>query len=248
MTGIFRVLSAGLAFAAICAAQKATFEVASVKPTQPGVTGRSFTQRPGGGLVTSNATIRMLMAFAYQVMPEEISGGPPWVESDGFDIDAKGAAPKLTQSQFREMIQSLLAERFQLKMHRETRELTVYVLVQAKNGAKLVEAIDDNPEASLRIQGPGQMSGVATLPALATTLMRPLRRKVIDETGLKGSYNFKIRFAPEQPSAPGADTVPPSDGPSIFTALQDQLGLRLKTAKRPIEVLVIDTVTKPAPN
>jgi len=94
MVGIGRMLSMGLAFAIICAAQTPTFEVASIKPAQPGATGRSFTQRPGGGLVTSNATIRMLMAFAYQVMPEEISGGPPWAESDGFDIDAKGTGPR----------------------------------------------------------------------------------------------------------------------------------------------------------
>src|SRR5215472_17847283 len=110
-----RMLSMGLALAPICAAQTPTFEVASIKPAQPGATGRSFTQRPGGGLVTSNATIRMLMAFAYQVMPEEISGGPSWAESDGFDIDAKAMIPKVTQPQFRQMIQSLLAERFQLK-------------------------------------------------------------------------------------------------------------------------------------
>src|SRR5215472_12949077 len=172
------ILSVALASATICTAQTPTFEVASVKPAQPGVTGRSFTQRAGGGLVTSNATIRMLIAFAYQVMPEEISGGPPWAESDGFDIDAKGTGAKVPPSEFRQMIQSLLAERFHLKMHREQRELTIYVLVQAKNRAKLVEATDRSPEASLRIEGPGVMTGVATMSALATVLMRPLQRKV----------------------------------------------------------------------
>jgi uncharacterized protein (TIGR03435 family) len=188
------------------------------------------------------------MAFAYQVMPEEISGGPSWAESDGFDIDAKGTGAKVPPSEFRQMIQTLLAERFHLKMHREQRPLTVYVLVQAKNRAKLVEATDRSPEASLRIEGPGVMTGVATMPALATVLMRPLQRKVIDETGLQGAYNVRLRFAPEQRTAPGTDPPPPSDGPSVFTALQDQLGLSLKTAKRPVEVLVIDMVAKPTPN
>jgi len=248
MFGIGRMLSTCMAFATICAAQTPAFQVASIKPSQPDATGRSFTQRPGGGLVTSNATIRMLMAFAYQVMPEEISGGPAWAESDGFDIDAKGAGPKVLPSEFRQMIQTLLAERFHLKMHREQRELTVYVLVQATNRAKLVEATDRSPDASLRIEGPGVITGVATMPALATVLMRPLQRKVIDETGLQGAYNVKLRFALEKPTAPGADPPPPSDGPSIFAALKDQLGLSLKTAKRPVEVLVIDSVDRPTPN
>ena len=239
-----------LLLSVIAAAQTASFEVASIKPSLPDATGRSFTERPGGGLSASNATVRMLMAFAYQVMPEEIAGGPPWASSDGFDIEAKAGGPNVTASQFRQMIQNLLAERFQLKTHRETRDLPVYVLMQARNGAKLEEAKDDDAHPGVRIEGPGQVTGVrATVPALATVLIRPLRRKVIDETGLKGAYNFKLRFVPDQTRArPDADAAPPGDGPSIFTALQEQLGLSLKAAKRPVEVIVIDQVEKPAPN
>ena len=250
MKSIVTIVSAGLACAASAFPQPATFEAVSIKPAESGVGGRSFTQRPGGSLTTSNATVRSVIAFAYQVMPEEISGGPLWSASDGFDIDAKGAIPKVTQPQFRQMVQNLLAERFQLKLHRETRELPVYVLVQAKSGTKLEEAKDDNAEASMRIEGPGMMTGVkATMPALANTLIRPLKRRVIDETGLKGSYNFKLRFVPDQTRpGPDPDAAPPADGPSIFTALQEQLGLSLKSAKRPVEVLVIDQLEKPSPN
>lgn len=126
MIGIARILTVALTSEVICGAQTAKFEVASVKPAKTEANCRSFTQKPGGGLVTANATVKMLIAFAYQVMPEEISGGPTWVETDGFDIDAKGADAKVSQAQFREMIQNLLPERFGLKTHRETRELTVW--------------------------------------------------------------------------------------------------------------------------
>jgi uncharacterized protein (TIGR03435 family) len=239
-----------LAVAAICSAQTPEFEVASVKPAPPGVTGRSFTESPGGRLTTSNASLKMLIAFAYQVMPEQVVGGPVWVESDGFDIETKGTSPNVTQSQFRQMIQGLLTERFHMAAHRETRELPVYALVQARNGAKLTETRDDNPEVGVRIVGPGQMIGVkATMAMLAATLYRPLQRKVIDETGLTGSYSFKVRFAPEPKRAgTGAEAAPASDSPSIFTALQEQLGLSLKPGKGPVEVVVVDHAEKPTQN
>ena len=245
MTGV------ALFFAAACGAQAPAFEVASVKPARPDATARSLTQNPGARLTTSNATVKMLIMLAYQVMPDQILGGPKWLESDGFDIDAKGADPGVTQAQFRHMIQSLLADRFQLKVHRSTKELPVYALVLAKNGPKLAEAKDDDPEVSMRIEGPGQMTGVkATMSMFASALSRPLQRQVIDETGLKGAYNFKLQFVPDRnPSKPGEDgVIPTGDGPSIFTALQEQLGLNLKTSKGPVEVLVIDHAEKPTPN
>ena len=144
-----------------------------------------------------------------------------------------------------------MADRFQLKVHRSTKEISIYALVLAKNGPKLTEAKDDDPEVSMRIEGPGQMTGVkATMSMFASTLSRPLQRHVIDETGIKGAYNFKLQFVPDQnPSKPGEDgVIPTDDGPSIFTALQEQLGLNLKATKGPVEVLVIDHAEKPAPN
>jgi uncharacterized protein (TIGR03435 family) len=237
-----------LAIAASSTAQAPEFEVASIKLTVPGATSRSFTESPGGRLTTSNATLKSLIAFAYQVMPEQIAGGPAWLKSDGFDIQAKAADPNVTPAQFRQSIQSLLTERFHLAVHRETRELPVYALVQAKNGAKLVEARDDTSEVSLRIEGPGQIKGVkATMPMLANTLIRPLRRKVIDETGLKGSYSFQLQFVPE-PKAGRPDSAAEVDGPSIFTALQEQLGLMLKAGKGPVDVVVVDRAEKPTAN
>jgi uncharacterized protein (TIGR03435 family) len=251
MNAAMGVTGVALFFAAICGAQAPAFEVASVKPARLDVTARSLSQNPGARLTTSNATLKMLIMLAYQVMPDQIAGGPNWLESDGFDIDAKGADPKVTQAEFRHMIQSLLADRFQLKVHRSTKELPIYVLVLAKNGPKFVAAKDDDPEVSMRIEGPGQMTGVkATMSMFASTLSRPLQRKVIDGAGLKGAYNFKLQFVPDQnPSKPGGDgVIPTNDGPSIFTALQEQLGLNLKAGKGPVEVLAIDHAEKPTPN
>ena len=106
MDAVTVITAAALFFVPICGAQEQVFEVASVKPAQPDVTARSLTHNPGARLTTSNATVKMLVMLAYQVMPDQISGGPNWLESDGFDIDAKGADPKATQAQFRQMIQA----------------------------------------------------------------------------------------------------------------------------------------------
>jgi bla regulator protein BlaR1 len=230
--------------------EQPAFEVASIKPARDDADGRSVTHSPGARLTTSNATLKQLIYLAYQVMPFQVSGGPNWVNSDGFDIEAKAANSKATQEQFRRMIQTLLADRFQLKFHFATKELPVYALVVAKNGPKLVEVKDDNPEVAMR-NGRGEMTGVkATMPMFAVALSRPLQRKVVDETGLKGAYAFKLQFVPdENPAHPGDDgAVQVHDGPSLFTALGEQLGLNLKPSKGPVEVFVIDHAEKPTPN
>jgi uncharacterized protein (TIGR03435 family) len=235
-------------FAATAFAQ--TFDVASVKPSPSGSAGRSLTEHPGARLTTSGATVKMLIFLAYQLMPDQVSGGPAWVESDSFDIDARAADPKVTRAEFRQMVQNLLADRFQLKVHRATKELPVYALVVARNGPKLVDAKNDDGDAGMRIEGPGRMTGVkATMPMFANTLSKPLRRHVVDETGLKGAYSFHLDFVPDQKPVMPGDTPPPDrDGPSIFTALQEQLGLSLKATKGPVDVLVIDRAEKPSAN
>lgn len=148
--------AAFLILATFAHGQAMQFEAASIEPAQPGATGRSPSHNPGARLTTSNATVKMLILLAYQVMPAEISGGPGWLDAEGFDIEARGADPQATEEQFREMIRGLLSDRFRLTVHRETKELPVYSLVVARNGAKLGEANPDDPEVSLRIEGPGQ--------------------------------------------------------------------------------------------
>jgi bla regulator protein BlaR1 len=244
------LLSAPLARAQARPNRRLTFEVASVKPAAPDADERSVSHSPGARLVTSNATLKQLILLAYQLMPFQFSGGPNWVGSDGFDIEAKAANPKATQEQFRQMIQTLLEDRFQLKVHFTTKELPVYALVVDKNGSKLTKAKDDNAEVSMR-NGRGEMTGVkATMAMFASSLSRPLQRKVVDETGLTGIYNFKLQYVPDENLAKlsGDDALPPIDGSSLFTALREQLGLTLKSTKGPVEVLVIDHAEKPAAN
>jgi bla regulator protein BlaR1 len=237
--------------------------VASIKPGDPASRRVSVGIRPGGRFVTANASLQTLIGFAYDVRDHQIAGGPNWLDSAKFDIEAKapgsvsiprgpnGAVP------MRLMVESLLAKRFRLAVHRETRVEQVYELVLGKGGSKLLEV--QNPGADepngLRM-GRGEIKGkAASTSLLATQLSQRMGRSVIDKTGLTGRYDFTLKWTPD-PGAPGGEPVegrdapPPSDsdGPSIFTALQEQLGLRLQSAKGPVEILVIDHAEKPNAN
>lgn len=226
-----------------CAALgQAEFEVVSIKPAPPDATGRSLNREPGARLKSSNATVKMLILLAYQVMPYQLSGGPGWISSDGFDIEAKAVDGEASPARFRQMIQRLLADRFQLQVHTAMKDQPIYELVVAKNGPKLTAA-GEGSETSMRIEGRGRMAGVrATMPMFAATLTKVLQRKVVDRTGLSGAYTFQLRFAPDE-----AASQPDSD-PSLFTAVREQLGLALKGATGPVDVLVIDSAQKPSAN
>jgi uncharacterized protein (TIGR03435 family) len=243
---------------------KQEFDVASIKPSA-GEDGRTLVQvLPGGGLKASGATLRLLMTWAYEVRPYQISGGSGWMSSDRFDVVAKSDVSdaakdsainpnqpteqqyKTMQEQMRPKLQALLADRFHLRLHRVIREEPVYELLIAKRGTRLQQASDFN---GLRI-GRGQYTGSgATLGMLTTALATQLGRSVIDQTGLQGAFNFKLEWTPDGPPPPGTDVptaAPPA--PSLFTALEEQLGLTLKSAKGPVEVLVIDSVDRPSAN
>jgi uncharacterized protein (TIGR03435 family) len=226
------------------------FEVASVKPSPPDATDRSLHMQAGGRLSASNATVSQLVDFAYDRMPFQVLGGPDWIESEGFDIEAKPADPKASVEQVRQMVRKLLAERFQLKTHVETKELPIFALVLGKRGSRLVEDHSENIDADM-MNRRGEMTGVkATMPMLASSLMRVLQRQVVDETGLKGGYRFKLQFVPDKrpPSPDDVEARPDGERASLFTALEEQLGLSLKAKKGPVEVLVIDSAEKPSGN
>ncbi len=230
------------------------FEVASVKPARPDAEERQLAFRPGARLSASNATVKQLVLAAYEIMPFQLSGAPDWVESEGFDVEAKPADPKTTRERFREMIQALLADRFHLRFHRATKSLPIYELVVAKGGPRLEGARNDDPEVDMR-SSRGRMTGIrATMPMFASALSRPLERKVVDETGLKGVYTFELKFVPDEGSgrpAPPERSGPPrpdDSEPSIFTALREQLGLSLKPTRGPVDILVIDHVERPSEN
>jgi uncharacterized protein (TIGR03435 family) len=195
----------------------------------------------------------MLVQQAWAISGYRIYGGPSWLDSTRFNIAAKApdGAGNLTLDQMRPMLQTLLTDRFHLVLHRDTKELPLYRLVVSKNGKKFREsAASGEPQSRM---GTGQITDEkASLDALASQLGQQLGRFVVNETGLGGDFAFHLEWTPDPGQNLGgdSDTPPPAgaDGPSIFTALQEQLGLKLESAKGPVEVLVIDNAEKPDAN
>ncbi len=260
------------------AAPPMTFEVASIKPSAEDDRRVGIQFLPGGGLRTTGTQLKFLITFAYDVRDFQVSGGPGWINSDRFDIMAKSEQAgsgsdlpseirKMTDEQMktnlermRLKLRALLADRFQLTIHRETKEGPVYALLIAKSGSKLKESVD-NPGDRRRMLGMnrGELNGNGVeLEMLAGTLASQLGRPVIDRTGLKGKFDFKLHWTPDPgepmgpfggPQPPGTDAPPPDlNAPSIFTAIQEQLGLRLESQKGPVDLIVIDRVEKPSEN
>jgi uncharacterized protein (TIGR03435 family) len=211
-----------------------TFEVASVKPNPSG-SGHSDTDVDGNLLRMTNVTLKACITWAYRMTDAQIAG-PEWLESERFDIVAKTESGKPQP----EMLQAVLAERFKLAVHRETKELTVYALVVAKNGPKIQKADPGEGDTTSRR---GHLTAQRTsMHGLARFLAGPnvrLGRPVVDKTGLDGVFDFNLDWTPENSSQTRADAPP-----SIFVALQEQLGLKLEAQKAPVEVLMVDHVEK----
>ena len=240
------------------AASQQDFEVASIKRSEPGnARGSTFEFLPGGGLRIANGTLRAILETAYDVREFQILGGPGWVNSERYDILARsvdslanGAGIPNDVKAIRLRLQALLRQRFNLEVHRETRELPEYVLEVAKKGPKLIpgDASNDPNNARTGIQRScGQMIGTnATMANLSLMLARQLDRPVLDRTGLTGKYNFQFAWTPD--TGPCSGSPDPSNAPSIFTALEETLGLRLESIKRPVDSLIIDHADKPSEN
>jgi uncharacterized protein (TIGR03435 family) len=224
------------------------FEVDVIRPSSAGPSaGTSFNVFEGGRVKITNEPVKLLLRTAFQVQNAQIAGGPAWLDSDRYDIEAKtGRSEKPEPGQLSPFLQTMLADRFGLKFHREMRELTVYALVPEKNqrsGSKLkpkaaeeLTAMDTHGE-----RGKSQLAATAvSMDALARYLGNRLGRIVVDKTGLTDSYDFTLEWAP--------DEAVDSSVPSLATALREQLGLRLEPQKSPVEVLVIDSIRKPSDN
>jgi uncharacterized protein (TIGR03435 family) len=286
-------------------AESPRFEVASVKPHKSNDNSFGIFGQPGGRFTATNATLRLLIRTAYQLQDNQIIGGPGWLGSDHFDIVAKGnenvafgpAPVGQGPGAMQLMLRHLLADRFRLATHKETRELPIFALVMARSDSRpgpqlRIAAVDcaaaaaargkgatagpggpgsvngegrgpgspassvpgERPPCGMRI-GPGTIAaGGNRMPQFATVLSTWVNRLVVDKTGLTGSYDIDLQWTPDQmpfglggepsPAAP----PPPIDPnrPSIFTALQEQLGLKLDSQKGPVEVLVIDHVEQPS--
>jgi uncharacterized protein (TIGR03435 family) len=252
----------------------ATFEVASVKANKSGDGNGSMRGVGSDRVVATNMPVRPMITFAYQVAGYQLIGGPAWLTTDRYDINAKlEAVPtsvqpfvpgSTTPNPMQIALRKLLEDRFKLRVHRETRELDIYALVMARPGGGpgpgLKPTSQDCAKAVEAAQRPGPpppgapFCGIAGSPgrvkfgglpasSFATALAGPAGRMVVDRTGMTGSWDFELTFAPENrgPDAPPADP----NAPSFFTAIQEQLGLKLESTKGPVEVLVIDSVEKP---
>jgi uncharacterized protein (TIGR03435 family) len=241
------------------------FDVISVKPAKDSMTRMQFTP---DGLRGTGVTVRFLLYEGYGgINNEQVIGEPGWTSTDGFDIEAKVAPAdvptlaKMTFEQRRTMFQSILADRFKLAVHHETRELPIYVLSIAKGGPKLKQSAPDDPAATtprrrgMMINNGKVTANDAQLSMLVTALSRNLGRTIIDKTGLTGNYDFSLQWADNEGSAaPGADGAASAGagaadpGASIFTAVQEQLGLKLESTKAPTDVIVIDHIERPSEN
>lgn len=248
---------AAVALCAIAAAQQ-TFDVSTVKPNAAADNRILLQIRPGGNFVATGVSLKLLIREAFDVRDFQVSGGPGWMDTDRWDIVAKaeGVTGPLPIDRFRPMLRALIEDRFQLKAHRETAELPIYSLVVAKNGPKLT-ANTGEPGPMIRL-GRGSLNfKKAGMAMLATQLSQQLGRSVVDKTDLQGDFDFTLEWTPEPgqggafgplPGAAGATPPVDTSGPSIFTALQEQLGLRLVSEKGPVEIIVVDRVEKPSDN
>lgn len=245
------------------------FDVVSVKPHKSDDNMMRMQNTPDG-FRTTNFSLLSLIVSAYNVRQDMVSGGPSWIGTARFDVEAKVAGPdvdtmkKLTPEQRRSMFQALLADRFQLKLHTETKTLPVYELVVARGGPKLQASApepppepDAKPDAAPKARSmirmsPGELTG-ERLPMsnIVAQLANVLHRTVIDKTGLTGRYELSLKWTPEEiamKAGAGAGDTGAETGPDIFTAVQEQLGLRLVSAKGQVDTLVVDHAEMPAEN
>ncbi|HEY3836984.1 MAG TPA: TIGR03435 family protein [Bryobacteraceae bacterium] len=233
------------------------FEVATIKPSTPEFKGR-YIRMQGAEFVARNHVLKTLLAAAYNLSPKAISGGPGWVETEHFDINARpqGMLHPDTDQQMT-MLRKLIDDRFKIKFHREPRELPVYALTVAKGGPKLKPAAE-TPEGRQPLIITLFPAGSAKLPArdatmgdLASVMQRAtLDRPVIDQTNLPGRYDFDLEWTPDefQFNGQGPRETAESTHPDLFTAMQQQLGLRLEATRGPVQTLVIDQVERPTDN
>jgi uncharacterized protein (TIGR03435 family) len=232
-------------------------EVASIKPSRnTGVDSNLDSVR--GRLTATNITLRYLIRLGYGVKDYQIERAPGWVDSDLYDIAVKSANAKTASlEEEKSMVRELLADRFQLTTHHETKQMGLYLLVVGKNGTKLT-LHNDGTGARTR-KGCGHLAGTRlTMDVFATALSRELETDVLNRTGLPGKYDFQLDWTPDSgpcrvaaeaaDSQGGSAAAGPSGLPSFYTALQQQLGLRLEPSKGPVEILIVDRVERPSGN
>ncbi len=231
-----------------------TFEVASIKPSEPGAGGGAMKALPGGQeFRAQNFPLRLTIARVHWVPPRQVSGGPDWMDSELWDIQAKASRPGFTREQITEMLGNLLEDEFKLKLRKDVKEGPVYALTIDKSGLKM--KVNGSPEDyEIPIQGgPGGVTigKRVAMDRLCFTLgsfLQNNERPVIDKTGLTGFYDFTLSFLPELPPEFDREKLPPEmlSRPSLFEAVRSQLGLKLESTKGPVEYYVVEHIEKPS--
>jgi uncharacterized protein (TIGR03435 family) len=234
------------------------FEVATIKPTPPDAkAGRYITMQGTNRFIVKYYTLKLLIAAAYNLSPKVVSGGPAWVDSDHFEIEAETTGDKQpARPEQMAMLRSLLADRFKLSFHREAKDFSIYALEVAKDGPKLKEstAPATDPAQLISTVYPQRIhlpAKNATMGDFASLLQRALLdRPVVDRTGLTGRYDFDLDWAPDETQFGGEVPVAPADAqaPPFFTAIQQQLGLRLEAMRGNVDAFVIDHAEPPSDN
>ena len=237
--------------AALGIAQTPSFDVASLKPVRlsPGNYRANLGTALRGEVTLTNATLSDCLKYAFEITNDSQISGPDWIRNKDVRFDILAKAPHDTPlPQLRLMLQTLLTERFNLVLHREQRVLPFLALVVGKKGPQFHEA-QEGWEGAGKTSIPGLVF-LHRMSVLATLLSRFMRQPVVDMTGLTGYYDVKLEWTPDQPLPKPADGAEPREapeppaGPSIFTAVQEQLGLKLESRKGPLEVLVIDSAER----
>jgi uncharacterized protein (TIGR03435 family) len=247
MQSLVAIRIAVLGFVGLVVPQSQTvddFDLAVIRANSSGSPNTQITLPAGGRLVVVNASLRTLIRNAYSVLPFQLEGGPKWQDDARFDLNARNeSGQELTFDTFKLPLKKLLADRFHLKTHWETREMPAYVLTVDKGGPKF-QAHADAPGHGMNTRKSAteaQMKGTdVEMTELADNLGNQLGRLVVDETGLHGRYDFVFKW--------DAGQMADSTEPSLFTAMREQLGLRLEPKKAPVQVLVIDSAEKPTDN
>jgi len=228
-------------------AQTPSFEVASIRVNTSGSTSSSINPKPGGRYSATNVTVFQLVRSSFGVQDFQIADAPEWFYSLRYDIEAKADDEAVTPDRLQLMVQSLLKERFHLSYRRESREGKVLALVVAKNGHKLkpvtgecVPAPTGGPCGSFRAANGRIEATQATMTQFAARLTRSLAQNVVDKSGLTGMYDLTLVWAPENEVQ--------GDAPTVYTAIQEQLGLRLESTRGPVDTFVVERVDKPTDN
>jgi uncharacterized protein (TIGR03435 family) len=230
------ILCLAAAVCALCAQDRPAFEAASIHAGAPGDGRFSFNLTNGGRLTVRNMTVWNLLRQAYGWRDNQIIGGPGWIKSDVFDIQAAPSAP-VGRDRAVEMLKTLLEDRFHLRWHPDTREMSAYALKVDAGGSKLAPA-HDGPS---RMQMGNLSAASLTLDSLCQILEFDAGRPVVNQTGLAGSYAIDLHYARDA-------SVTDTSLPSLFTAVREQLGVRLDSAKLPVKVFVIDDAKRPSEN